>query len=208
MYFALPLLIALTLWLLAILSGVREVPAVAVWIGCIIAYLIVFLGRRFDFLPGREVHVGFIPVLVALGTALVIPAIRLLPTWINKPKGSVAITYELDIGSKQPSKTPYEILKKTVTDNAQTFQEKAVALGQSADGQPGQADVGVQPHTPGGSLPTLPRNPSNNEDDIAEIQNMHSQVKQAADMKAQGFKMPSPEEMKKLREEADKLLNQ
>ncbi|MEQ1875853.1 MAG: hypothetical protein ABL958_04345, partial [Bdellovibrionia bacterium] len=71
-------------------------PAIAVCIACVLSYLTVLIGRYAGFLPSKVIHVGFIPVLVAIGTAVTIPLQKFLPVWMDQPQGKFAITVEID----------------------------------------------------------------------------------------------------------------
>ncbi|HEX4924517.1 MAG TPA: hypothetical protein VFV50_10540 [Bdellovibrionales bacterium] len=178
MHFLLPLALVLGAWLFALISGVKNIELNAVLIGCVFAYATVSLGRLTGFLPGREVHLLFIPVLVGLGATIVSPFMRHMPTWLTASSARVPITFEL---SAKPES--YQIGKQA-----------PAALLSSGDAG-ANSGVAVPAYAPG------------SEDELKTIQRMNYQVQEVANFRKPGnFKMPSPEEMKRIQRDGRDLL--
>lgn len=128
MYFALPLVLTLGIWLAALLSGTKDIAVTSVLIGCVLAYATVALGRLLGFLPEQQMHLLFAPVLIGLGAAIVSPFLRSLPQWVTVSNLRVPITIELE---SKPER--YRIGKHEPAD-AQTSAPAAAMISATASG--------------------------------------------------------------------------
>ena len=112
--FASWLLTFLMIVVFAVVSQFNIVPVNAILIGCIFAYLMIFIGR----LTGgiKYPNVLYIPVLVGIGAAIAMPLLKYANPYIQ-PRGEVAVKY-----------LPQHMAEEDIVETNNSLEERRVYL--------------------------------------------------------------------------------